>query len=194
MAMGWITQVWNNTDTEFVLKQNDPSWRPIQDVGRGANPFFGRRYQPDEPIVVGPQFRFVDLPWGLRYPIDPPQPRRMTFDYFIIPWAEAGRLLIEGPGGSAEIVIGPTGAGSDDFLKFLDPRTRVDLSPPAVVGPRGGGWRASVDYHLVFNEPAAKGAFFMAWAAHNVGSVVLESAKEALEKAGPVILTKLLGK
>jgi hypothetical protein len=183
VAMGWITQVWNNTDTTFTLRQNDPSWRPIQDVGRGANPFFGRRYEPDEAIVVEPQARFVDLPWGLgRLPVDPPQPRNIHFAYFVIPWAEDGRLLLEGPGGSVEIVIGPTGAGSDDFLKFLDPRTRVDLAPSAVVGPRGGGWRASVDYHLVFNEPAAKGAFFMAWAAHNVGSVVLESARRRSKK------------
>jgi hypothetical protein len=61
------------------------------------------------------------------------------------------------------------------------------------VGPRGGGWRASVDYHLVFNKPEAKGVMFMVWAAHNVGSVVSESAKEALEKAGPEVFKKLIG-
>jgi hypothetical protein len=200
MAMGWIKQIWNGTDSTFTLRQNDPSWRPIQDlVMTGPLSWAGRKYEIDEAITVPPRIKSRrPVPWiPFEVPVNPPMLSNMKFEYFIIPWAESGRLLIDGPGGSAEIVIGPTSATSDDFLRFLDPQTRLEFTPPVEIGPRGGGWVASVDFHLIFNTLDAKGALFQVWAAHAGGDAamkaMLEAAKAGLEVAGGALFKKLLG-
>ena len=117
-------EIWNLTDHEFVLKQNDGTWRPwIREHNRS--------YGPDETIQVK-------------------RGQVLTCDHFLIPWIDWGRLRVEGPKGNLEFSVGPVSWSSLDNLRgFDDQRKNVRT---VEMGPRGGWWLSSVSLHLVFRN------------------------------------------
>jgi hypothetical protein len=163
MSMVWITRVANYLpDTTITLRQNDPTYHPVIN---------GHQYNKNDPIVIPPGVA-QDCKW------------------FVIPWANSGRLQVQGPDGMLQFNIGPTSLGaSDDSLRMLD--AHENMTNAASMGPRGAGWVASVDLHLVFNE---NGMLWQVWDANRVGHDILEKADKIFMDVAPGLLGALLKK
>jgi hypothetical protein len=126
MATVWVEKVWNLTNHNFVLLQNDGTWRPwVRERSKS--------YQRDEEIPVGPG-------------------EVLTCDHFFVPWIDWGRVRVQGPGGGLEFSVGPVSWSSLDNLRGFDDQRREVVT--VEMGPRGGWWSASVSLHLVFREDA----------------------------------------
>jgi hypothetical protein len=124
MATVWLEKVWNISSHDFVLRQNDGTWRPwVRERSKS--------YAIDEEIPVGAG-------------------EVLTCDHFFIPWIDWGRLRVEGPGGGLEFSVGPAGWSSLDNLRGFDDERREVLT--VEMGPRGGWWSSSVSLHLVFRN------------------------------------------
>jgi hypothetical protein len=181
MAAGWITQINNFSDFDFVVRTNDPTWRPI--IG-------GKQYAVDEAISV-PRRRKQNITLPLPPPLPPitipAGPTVVNVQYAMIGWVDFARTRIEGPGGSVDVLIGPEGV--NDFLRFFDDQQRELGS--VELGPRGPGSIASVDFHLNIYNPtptpgqtaASMGVHFLWWNQNGVGSEILKRIDDQIGKA-----------
>jgi hypothetical protein len=166
MAAGWITQINNFSDSRFVLKTNDGTWRPVIN---------NQQFAVDEPIDVPPRR------------LNPPGPTTLNAQYMMIGWIDWARTRIEGPGGAVEITIGPKPPSGNDFLRSFDDQ-QVERGS-VEIGPRGPGWVASIDFHLNFYNPTPDpgkpanyptGVQMLWWSQQGVGANILERIDKGL--------------
>jgi hypothetical protein len=106
-AMAWIEQIQNDSTTHLTLRSNDPTWHPVCE---------GRQYLSDVPIEVPPG-------------------AHLNCSYFVIPWADYGRLEIRGSGPSVvNWTVGPKSDGQDYLKGFTNGMKLPDSHP---LGARG---------------------------------------------------------
>jgi hypothetical protein len=165
MATVWIERIYNFRDETFVVKQNDGTWHPY--IYQAGEPSGGKRYLEDEPIQVPPG-------------------AALECSYFFIPWSDWGRVRIEGPAGSLEVVVGPANLQNLDYLRGFDEQRNEVLT--VQMGPRGGWWSSSLALHLVFDQTGVR---WVIWSATNVMEHILQPAAEILESAAPILLAVL---
>ncbi len=104
-----------------------------------------------------------------------------------MPWIDWGRVRIEGPGGSLEISVGPTGPDTNDFLRGFDAGRNEVLS--VEIGRRGSWWSDSVSLHCVFDD---NGLRWSIWSATGVPGDILRTAGDALLRVAPALIGALL--
>jgi hypothetical protein len=183
MAAGWITQINNFSDSPFVVRTNDQTWRPVIN---------NQQFAADMPIDVPPRrtsATFVPVPFfpggGVTIP---PGPTTLNVQYMMIGWIDFARTRIQGPGGAIELTIGPKPPSGNDFLRFFDDQ-QVEQAQTVEIGPRGPGWVASIDFHLNFYNPTPDpgqpadyptGARMLWWSQQGVGANLLERMDKAL--------------
>ncbi|HEX8597241.1 MAG TPA: hypothetical protein VF952_01845 [Chloroflexia bacterium] len=159
MAMVWITQIENFRKEIFTLRQSDPTYHPV--IG-------GHQYKPDERIRVLPRYS-------------------KNASSFAVPWADHGRLLIDGPNSRVTVIVGPTSTSSIDYLRCFD-RQKNEIKPALPMGPRGGSQIADVSLHLVFNDT---GVHFIIWSANQVGNDIIQEAKKLGDLLAGALIAKL---
>ncbi|MFF4576072.1 hypothetical protein [Streptomyces sp. NPDC001410] len=162
MATVWLEKVFNLSDYSFTLLQNDGTWRPYC---RERGQSYGR----DEEIPIN-------------------SGEVLRFDHFFIPWADWGRLRVQGPEGGVDFVVGPASWSSLDNLRgFDDGRNEIFT---VEMGPRGSWWSSSVSLHLVFHNDGMRWSI---WSANNVGGDILSKAGSLLDQAATELIKKLIG-
>jgi hypothetical protein len=134
MATVWIDKIWNLSDHDFTILQNDGTWRPWCNERSHS-------YGGDEPIPVG-------------------HGEVLSFQHFFMPWVDWGRTRIEGPEGNLEFVIGPVSFSSLDNLRGFDDARNEVLT--VEMGNRGSWWSSSVSLHLVFHNDAMRWSIWSA--------------------------------
>lgn len=183
MAAVWFTEVLNATDNDFTLDFTDPTWRPV------AN---GRRYQVGEPVSVSKAHGriFLPSPWPGIPTIDiPPGPFLIDMKYAFIGWADFASTRLAGPKGFVDFVVGPTNTTENmDYLRVLD-EVQADVVEPLPVGPRGGGWIASTDLHLVITNDGVRPIM---WSTTGVGASVLARFDQLATEAMTELIKKLV--
>ncbi len=166
MANVWLSNIYNRTDTDFVLKQNDFWWRPTQKPS-------GRKYAEDERIEIRGD-------------------RDYRFDGFSVPWVSPGenrRLRVEGPDGALEFYVGPENGGNQDFLFGFDEQRQVVTRVP--LGPQGVG--NTVWLSLSFNN--VNGMLWRVEKSEgyvdDALKLVLTKADKLFDKAADVLIAKI---
>jgi hypothetical protein len=134
MATVWLERVYNLSNSEFTLLQDDGTWRPYC-VERQKS------YQPDEAITVSAG----DV---------------LNFQHFFMPWVDWGRMRVQGPDGGLDFVVGPVSWSSMDNLRAFDDQRLEVLT--VEMGPRGSWWSASVSLHLVLADDAMRWSIWSA--------------------------------
>ncbi|MFE8602023.1 hypothetical protein [Archangium violaceum] len=143
MSLVWIKQLTNSSSRTITLKQNDPTYHPVlhsgnrvvlPESGHHDGSPFQRDIQvtQDKPIVVQPGGSF-------------------TSDWFVIPWSNSGRLLIEGgqANGSLEICVGPFGKDDSDYIHFVA-KNGATAVPDVFAYDRGG--HVSIEVRVNISE------------------------------------------
>lgn len=141
MAMVWIKQFTNNSARTITLKQNDPNCHPLLHSGNGVTlPQSGHpdgsdfrqdfQVREDQPIIVKPGGSFI-------------------CDWFVIPWADSGRLLLEGGqgNGTLEISVGPFGNDNADYIHFVAKGGATPV-PDVRAGDRGPHIAVELTVHV----------------------------------------------
>jgi hypothetical protein len=187
MAAVWITEIHNYSQYDFVIRNNDRTWRPIIN---------GYRYAEDEPIRVRARRDEIETiflpPWNIPISV-PPGPTLMQCQYFFVGWTDFARTRIEGPEGLLDTRVGPKGLAEEeqklDSLRIFDEQENEVES--VAIGPRGSGFIASVDLHLNFDDDKVR---WVIWNANGVGGELLERADKAfLGPLAELLAKKLLG-
>ena len=114
MSLVWIKQLSNSSSRTITLKQNDPTYHPVLHSGTGVS-------LPDSGHANGSPFQ-KDFQVTQDKPIIVQPGGSFTSDWFVIPWSNSGRLLIEGGqgNGSLEICVGPFGKENADYIHFVN--------------------------------------------------------------------------
>jgi hypothetical protein len=165
MAAVWFTQIVNASDSDYTLDFTDQTWRPIVN---------GERYDVGRLITV-PRRRSSaitipsPLPWIPPITV-PPGPTNLDLQYAFVGWADFAHTRLAGPRGFVDFVVGPIDTENADYLRALDD-TQANVVEPVPVGPRGGGWIASMDLHLVITN---EGIRPVVWSYTGIGANILE--------------------
>ncbi len=158
VATVWIEKVWNLSSHDFVIKQNDGTWRPWVNQHE-------KSYGIDEPISIRPG-------------------ETLDIQHFLMPWVDFGRTRVEGPEGALDFVIGPVSFSSLDNLRAFDDQRREVLT--VEMGPRGSWWSSSVALHLVLADDGMRWTIWSANKVGNdvlaQAGKLLEQAASALIK------------
>ena len=164
MAAVWFTQVLNNTDSDMSMDFTDKTWRPWSN---------NQQFALGSPVPV-PRRRsnriFLPSPFPGIPAIDiPPGPTLLNLQYAFVGWADYARTRLSGPGAFVDFVVGPINTENQDYLRVLD-EVQSDVVEPLPVGPRGAGWVASMDLHLII-EPT--GIRPIIWSYTGLGANIL---------------------
>jgi hypothetical protein len=183
MAAAWFTQVVNASDNDYTLDFTDGTWRPIvggdrYEVGRQIN--VPRRRV--APITIPPL-----LPWLPPITV-PPGPTQLDLQYAFIGWADFAHTRLNGPAGFVDFVVGPINTENQDYLRALD-EVQDDVVEPMPVGPRGGGWIASMDLHLVITGDGIRP---IVWSYTGVGANILARFDSLATLAAQEIVKKVV--
>jgi hypothetical protein len=182
MSAAWFTQVVNASDNDYTLDFTDETWRPI--VG-------GTRYELGQPITAAK--RRVDpitiqpLPWLPPITV-PPGPTQLDLQYAFIGWADFAHTRLSGPGGFVDFVVGPIDTENQDYLRVLD-EVQANVVEPMPVGPRGGGWIASMDLHLIITNDGVR---LVVWSYTGVGANILDRFDSLATLAAQELVKKLI--
>ena len=141
MAVVWIKRIIHSSPAMGIvtLHQNDPTWHPV---------IAGHQIQSDQPIEVHPG-------------------QTIDAEYFVIPWADAGRLRMTYLGKSIDYTVAGINASSGDYLRADDGATgsRIEV---AAMGPKGPGPICSIDLHLLLHDGRAE---FQYWTSSGTGQL-----------------------
>jgi len=157
MSLVWITSVINHRGETFQLRQNDPTKHPVIN---------GHHYKRDEVITVGPS-------------------ANLNASWFVIPWTQYGRLLVNGPAGNLRFDVGPGFGDNLDHLRMYDDQDNQTMAAPA--GPKGDA--AYLSLELVFND---SGMHWNIVNASQVGADLLDKFENAAISAAVGALGKLV--
>lgn len=122
MAMVWIEEIHYHCTAPMTLLQSDPSKHPVIN---------GHQYN-HEPI---------HLHTG----------DNLAASWFVIPWADFGRLDVDYAGKKSYWVVGPNSATSGDYLRCFN-GANDKLIAELPIGPRGNEAICSVSLRLVCND------------------------------------------
>jgi len=98
--------------------------------------------------------------------------------YWFVGWVDYAETTITIGGKTLRAVVGPIPSGND-ALRIFDAAENEIAS--VEVGPRGPGWVASIDFHIIFDE-SAKEVRLNYWNANGIGANILQRIDEQFRK------------
>ena len=150
MAMLWIERIMNRSSKSVVLRQSDKTYHPVINGHQYAN----------QDILVHPG-QNLDASW------------------FVVPWADYGKLTIEYVGASVYYVVGPMPGRDGDFLRAYNGATD-ELIGAAKVGPRGGQTISSISFHFICSD--SNPTEFQFWNASGSGNIPVQQIVDDVVK------------
>jgi hypothetical protein len=167
MALAWVTRAVNDTQHDFTILQNDPSWHPI--VG-------GRRFMQDEPITIGRSVNGMVTDFELRY--------------CVVPWQAYGRMRLVGPNGKyIEYQVGNFVEDGKDHLRGV--LSNGDIPLLVELGGEGSAlWSSSYDFEIYVQQDQG-----VRWNVQGVWNSplppIVAAVGDALREMAPKLLTFL---
>lgn len=176
MAMAWVTEVTNHTQHDVKIRQYDPTWHPEVSFVTDPHRYTRRMMSGDEWVVYG--MSQSNGNFGLA-----------NVKYCAVPWADFGRLEIQGPTDTVRFIVGPSQSDSKyDYLRCF--KANDDIVFETKIGGRGGGWWAgSIDFHLALRDDMFK---WTVWSSNAGAQGFIEGVKQAFEDNAQV-LGKIIG-